>query len=34
MKITIVAGARPNFMKAAPVIHQIEKAAGSGHDLA
>jgi UDP-N-acetylglucosamine 2-epimerase (non-hydrolysing) len=25
MKITIVAGARPNFMKIAPIIHEIEK---------
>jgi len=33
MKITIVAGARPNFMKIAPIIHRIEKAAGMGHDL-
>lgn len=26
MKITLVAGARPNFMKIAPIIHAIEKA--------
>src|SRR5690606_29532976 len=26
MKITIIAGARPNFMKIAPIIHAIEKA--------
>lgn len=25
MKLTIVAGARPNFMKIAPIIHEIEK---------
>lgn len=25
MKITIIAGARPNFMKIAPIIHQIQK---------
>ncbi|MAP54394.1 UDP-N-acetylglucosamine 2-epimerase (non-hydrolyzing) [Altibacter sp.] len=25
MRITIVAGARPNFMKIAPIIHEIEK---------
>jgi len=25
MKITLVAGARPNFMKIAPIIHEIEK---------
>lgn len=26
MKITLIAGARPNFMKIAPIIHAIEKA--------
>lgn len=26
MKITIIAGARPNFMKIAPIIHEIKKA--------
>ena len=25
MKLTIVAGARPNFMKIAPIIHVIQK---------
>ena len=25
MKITIVAGARPNFMKIAPIIHEIDR---------
>ena len=25
MKITLVAGARPNFMKIAPIIHAIEE---------
>ncbi|HBX19089.1 MAG TPA: UDP-N-acetylglucosamine 2-epimerase (non-hydrolyzing), partial [Porphyromonadaceae bacterium] len=25
IKLTIIAGARPNFMKIAPVIHAIEK---------
>lgn len=27
MKLTLVAGARPNFIKVAPVIHAIEKLA-------
>lgn len=30
MLITIVAGARPNFMKIAPIIHAIQKAKGKG----
>lgn len=25
MKLTIIAGARPNFMKIAPIIHAIQK---------
>jgi len=25
MRITIVAGARPNFMKIAPIIHEMER---------
>lgn len=29
-KITIIAGARPNFMKIAPIIHAILKAKGAG----
>ena len=33
MKITIVAGARPNFMKIAPIIHAIEKKEGIEHRL-
>ena len=33
MNLTIVAGARPNFMKIAPIIHAIEKAREAGHDL-
>lgn len=33
MKLTIVAGARPNFMKIAPIIHAIEKAREAGHTL-
>ncbi|MCK9159619.1 MAG: UDP-N-acetyl glucosamine 2-epimerase [Bacteroidaceae bacterium] len=30
MKITIVAGARPNFMKIAPIVHAIDKAREAG----
>lgn len=30
MLITIVAGARPNFVKIAPIIHAIEDAKSSG----
>jgi UDP-N-acetylglucosamine 2-epimerase (non-hydrolysing) len=33
MKITIVAGARPNFMKIAPIIAAIEKQASAGKDI-
>ena len=33
MKITLVAGARPNFMKIAPLIKAIQKAAAEGHDI-
>src|SRR5690349_12913696 len=33
MKITLIAGARPNFMKIAPIIRAIEKAAASGRSL-
>jgi UDP-N-acetylglucosamine 2-epimerase (non-hydrolysing) len=32
-KIDIIAGARPNFMKIAPVIHALEKAKNEGSDL-
>jgi len=32
-KITIIAGARPNFMKIAPVIHAIQKVKETGKDL-
>lgn len=28
MKLTLIAGARPNFMKIAPIIHVIEKLIG------
>lgn len=30
MKLTLVAGARPNFMKIAPIIHAFQKAQGPG----
>ena len=33
MKITIVAGARPNFMKIAPIIHEIKKRQKIGDDI-
>ena len=33
MKLTIIAGARPNFMKIAPVIHAIEKAQKEGKQI-
>jgi UDP-N-acetylglucosamine 2-epimerase (non-hydrolysing) len=33
MKITLIAGARPNFMKIAPVIHSIQKAQKEGKDI-
>lgn len=33
MKITIIAGARPNFMKIAPIIHAIKKAKNKGYDI-
>lgn len=33
MKITIIAGARPNFMKIAPIIHAIQSARESGKDI-
>src|SRR5690625_801304 len=33
MKITLVAGARPNFMKIAPIIHAIETAKEKGEDI-
>ena len=32
-KITIIAGARPNFMKIAPIIHAIKKMQSDGVDL-
>ena len=33
MKITIIAGARPNFMKIAPIIHAIQKAQSEGKNI-
>lgn len=33
MQITIVAGARPNFMKIAPIIHAINKAKDNGKNI-
>lgn len=33
MHITLIAGARPNFMKIAPIIHALNKAAEEGKDL-
>jgi UDP-N-acetylglucosamine 2-epimerase (non-hydrolysing) len=33
MKITIIAGARPNFMKIAPIIHALEKARKAGNSI-
>jgi UDP-N-acetylglucosamine 2-epimerase (non-hydrolysing) len=33
LKITLIAGARPNFMKIAPIIHAIQKASANGKDV-
>lgn len=33
MKITLIAGARPNFMKIAPIIHAIHKAKDEGQNI-
>ena len=33
MKITLIAGARPNFMKIAPLIHAIKEAQRKGHPI-
>src|SRR6478609_1554631 len=33
MIITIVAGARPNFMKVAPIIKSIQEAQTNGYDI-
>lgn len=32
-KVTLIAGARPNFMKIAPIIHAIKKAQEDGKDI-
>lgn len=34
MQITLIAGARPNFMKIAPIIHALQTARQGGHDFA
>lgn len=33
MKLTIIAGARPNFMKIAPIVHAVQKAQKRGRDI-
>src|SRR5690606_21303126 len=33
MKITIVAGARPNFIKIAPIIRAVEASRASGNEI-
>ena len=33
MQITLIAGARPNFMKIAPIVHVIQKAEQQGDDI-
>lgn len=33
MKLTIIAGARPNFMKIAPIVHAIQAAQNSGQNI-
>ena len=33
MKITLIAGARPNFMKVAPIIKAIKAAEAAGKDM-
>ena len=33
MIVTLIAGARPNFMKIAPLIHAIKKAQQQGKDI-
>ncbi|MHA6697201.1 non-hydrolyzing UDP-N-acetylglucosamine 2-epimerase [Chryseobacterium sp. A321] len=33
MLVTIIAGARPNFMKIAPIVHAIQKSKSSGNDI-
>ena len=33
MKVTIIAGARPNFMKIAPLMRAIQKAKSEGKNI-
>jgi len=33
MKITLIAGARPNFMKIAPILHAIQNAQENGQNI-
>lgn len=33
MKVTLIAGARPNFIKIAPIVHAIQKAQKTGQNL-
>ena len=33
MHTTIIAGARPNFIKAAPIIHALKKAQAAGRNI-
>jgi UDP-N-acetylglucosamine 2-epimerase (non-hydrolysing) len=33
MKIALIVGARPNFIKIAPIIHPIQKTQNFGYDL-
>ncbi|WP_057940428.1 non-hydrolyzing UDP-N-acetylglucosamine 2-epimerase [Algoriphagus resistens] len=33
IKLTIVAGARPNFMKIAPIVHEIQKQSSQGKEI-
>lgn len=33
MQVTIIAGARPNFMKIAPIIHAIQKSKSEGNNI-
>lgn len=33
MHVTLIAGARPNFMKIAPLIHAIQTAQNEGKDI-
>ena len=33
MKLTLIAGARPNFIKIAPIVHALQKAKKSGKNV-